>query len=100
LPVVSVEWSAAGSRETLKRELFQATGLIRISTKQPGQPADGSPPVVLPRGSTVEDLAGKIHRDLAGKIKSAKIWPQGQPDFRTVGKDGLLNDRDLVELQT
>jgi uncharacterized protein len=99
-PVVPVELDDAASRETLRNEIVQGLNIIRVYTKTPGKPADYSSPFTLPRGGTAEDLAAKVHRDLAEKVRSAKVWAFGSTDSRTVGKDHLLADKDLVELQT
>lgn len=99
-PVLTVELDDVTSRESLRNAIVTALELIRLYTKTPGKPADYSSPYTLPVGGTVEDLAGKIHRDLGEKVKSAKVWAFGNSDSRTVGKDHALTDRDLVELQT
>jgi uncharacterized protein len=99
-PVVPVELDDAASREALRNEIIAALGIIRLYTKTPGKPADYSSPFTLPVGGTVEDLAARVHRDLAEKVRSAKVWAYGSSDSRTVGKDHVLTDRDLVELQT
>ncbi|HET6422594.1 MAG TPA: GTPase [Planctomycetaceae bacterium] len=99
-PVLTVELDNPASRESLRNEIVAALQLVRLYTKTPGKPADYSAPFTLPVGGTVEDLAGKIHRDLGEKVKSAKVWAFGSSDSRTVGKDHVLADRDLVELQT
>jgi ribosome-interacting GTPase 1 len=99
-PVVAVELDDAAAREALRKEIIAGLGIIRLYTKTPGKPADYSSPFTLPLGGTVEDLAGRVHRDLAEKVRSAKVWTFGHPDSRTVGKDHVLADKDLVELQT
>jgi hypothetical protein len=93
-----VEHSDPASREALRDAIFRATDMIRVYTKSPGKPADYSSPFTIPHGGTVEDLAHKVHRDLAEKVKSAKVWSHDHADPRTVGKDHVLADRDLVEL--
>jgi len=99
-PVLTVEFDDAASREALRTAIVDGLEIIRLYTKTPGKPAEYVSPFTLPRGGTVEDLAGKVHRDLVEKVKSAKVWSWGQTDARTVGKDHVLTDRDLVELQT
>jgi len=99
-PVTTVELDDAASREALRNRIFAAAEVIRVYTKSPGKPADYTAPFTIPRGGTVEDLAAKVHRDLAEKVKSAKVWVHGHADPHTVGKDHVLADRDLVELHT
>uniref|UniRef100_A0A7C2JYN6 TGS domain-containing protein n=1 Tax=Schlesneria paludicola TaxID=360056 RepID=A0A7C2JYN6_9PLAN len=99
-PIVPAELDESASRESLRNEIVAALDIIRVYTKTPGRPADYSSPFTLPRGGTVEDLAARVHRDLADKVRSAKVWSFKSSDSRTVGKDHSLADRDLVELQT
>jgi ribosome-interacting GTPase 1 len=96
--ITTVELEDAASRQMLRDCIFAATDMIRLYTKTPGKPADYTSPFTISRGGTVEDLAAKVHRDLAEKVKSAKVWTHGSPDPRTVGKDHVLADRDLVGL--
>jgi ribosome-interacting GTPase 1 len=43
-------------------------------------------------------LAEIVHRDLADKLKSARIWGTGVFDGQTVTRDHVLHDKDVVEL--
>ncbi|MEM2040961.1 MAG: TGS domain-containing protein, partial [Nitrososphaerota archaeon] len=64
---------------------------------------DGQPspkPLLLPRGTTVQELAEIIHRELAKNMKYARVWGssvkiQGQ----RVGPEFILSDGDLVEIK-
>ncbi|WLD10151.1 GTPase [Planctellipticum variicoloris] len=100
LPVFATDLDDPGQRETLRNRLFAALDLIRLYTKAPGKPADYSSPFTLPVGGTVEDLAAKVHRDLAEKLKFAKVWRAGAGDGQSVGRDYVLADKDLVELHS
>jgi len=93
---VSVQ-TGAGLGE-LPAKLFGLLGLIRVYAKPPGKPADFTDPFTLPTGSTVMDLATLIHRQLAEKLKSARIWGTGVYDGQNVQRTHVLNDKDIVEL--
>jgi hypothetical protein len=54
---------------------------------------------VLKRGSTVEELAGKVHRDFLERLSSARIWGKDVFDGQKVGRDHVLQDGDVVELR-
>jgi ribosome-interacting GTPase 1 len=97
---VQVDLDQTPDRELLRRSIFAGLGLIRLYTKAPGKPADFSSPFTIPIGGTVEDLAHKVHRDLADKLKFAKIWGTSAADGQSVGRDHVLADKDLVELHT
>ena len=55
-------------------------------------------PVVLPKGSTVIDLAEEIHKDFAKKLKYARVWGSGRFEGQRVTRDYVLEDGDIVEL--
>jgi ribosome-interacting GTPase 1 len=73
-------------------------GIIRIYAKPPGKPADMNEPFTMPAGSTVQDLAQAIHRQLAEKLQSARIWGTGVYDGQNVQLSHVLHDKDIVEL--
>jgi len=84
--------------DALPRLLFDQLNIIRIYAKPPGKPADMKDPFTLPTGSTVQDLARAIHRELAEKLKSARIWGTGVYDGQNVQLTHILHDKDVVEL--
>ncbi|WP_439621583.1 GTPase [Gemmata sp.] len=84
----------------LRAALYAVLGVMRVYTKQPGKPADMTNPFTPPIGSTVADVAGRVHRDLEDAVKSARVWGTAVHDGQTVGRDHVLHDRDVVELHT
>jgi ribosome-interacting GTPase 1 len=84
--------------EELKREVYQILGIIRVYTKAPGGDPDLSEPVVLKRGSTVEDVALSIHKDFLKKLRYARIWGSGKFDGQMVKRDYPLSEGDVIEL--
>jgi ribosome-interacting GTPase 1 len=97
-PVTPVSSATGEGLETLRAGTYHLLGLLRVYTKVPGKPADRSRPFTLPLGSTVLDLARKIHGDLEHSLKSARIWGAGVFDGQAVKRDHELHDGDLVEL--
>ena len=73
---------------------------IRIETmkKAPGQKADTSDPIVLPRGSTLLDAASSVHKDFAAKLKYSRIWGSGKHDGIMARRNHILEDGDIIEL--
>ena len=61
----------------LPRMLFKQLKIIRVYAKPPGKKPDMNEPFTIPEGSTVLDLARMIHRELAEKLKTARIWGTG-----------------------
>ncbi|SFN01476.1 TGS domain-containing protein [Thermodesulforhabdus norvegica] len=84
--------------ELFLRKIYELGDIIRVYTKAPGKEPDLSQPFVLPKDSTLEELAGKIHKDFLEKLKYAKIWGKAVFDGQMVQKDYVLQDGDIVEL--
>lgn len=82
----------------LRQAIYDALGVIRVYTKQPGKPVDKSSPFTCPVGSTVSEFAGYVHNDFEENLKSARVWGGAQFDGQTVGRDHILMDGDVVEL--
>jgi ribosome-interacting GTPase 1 len=56
-------------------------------------------PFTLPRGSTVQDLAYHIHRQLAEQLKSARAWHSAiVHDGQSVPREHILSDKEIIEL--
>ena len=88
--------------EPLKEAIRAATGLIRVfpRSNQAGNKPDEKP-VIIPAHSTVEDFARKIHKDIAQKLKYAKVWGSSVKfPGQQVGKGHVLSDMDIVTLYT
>jgi len=99
-PLEFIEISAvtgAGLQE-LAATFYRLLKIIRVYAKPPGKPADMTEPFTLPAGSTVMDLATQIHRQLAEKLKSAKVWGTGVYDGQNVQRNHVLIDKDIIEL--
>ncbi|MHA2358179.1 MAG: GTPase [Candidatus Heimdallarchaeaceae archaeon] len=87
------------SLEELKKALFGQLGIIRVYTKKPGEKADLEQPFVLAEGSTVQDVAEKIHSSFVDRFRYAKVWgPSVEFEGQKVGIDHELNDTDVIEL--
>jgi hypothetical protein len=93
-----VECDQKDSIEALRDAIYERLEVIRVYTKAPGKPADRKAPFTLPRGSTLEDLAALIHKDLAARLTHGRIWGSGVHDGQSIGRDHVLVDGDLVEL--
>jgi ribosome-interacting GTPase 1 len=78
--------------------LFKLLGIIRVYAKPPGKKPDMNEPFTIPAGSTVLDLARVIHRELAEKLKHARIWGTNVYEGQSVQRNHILNDKDIVEL--
>ena len=97
-PMISVSTVTGRNLELLKNTLVQELQIIRVYSKAPGKEPDLTSPFVLKKGSTVEDFAGKVHKDFVNKLKIAKVWGDGVFDGQMVQRDYILRDGDVVEL--
>jgi ribosome-interacting GTPase 1 len=98
-PLLPVSAATGRHLEQLKRAVFEGLEIMRIYSKPPGKPPDMSAPFVLKKGSTVAELAGKVHQDFIRNLKSARVWGSAAFDGQMVGRDHVLQDRDVVELR-
>jgi ribosome-interacting GTPase 1 len=69
-----------------------------VYSKAPGKEPDYTAPFTLKKGSTVADLAAKVHKDFVDKLKLAKVWGELVFDGQMVQRDHVLRDGDIVEL--
>ncbi|MCH8828596.1 MAG: 50S ribosome-binding GTPase [Planctomycetes bacterium] len=98
LETVRVDFDRPESAEELRAQIYAALNVIRVYTKAPGKKAIYENPYTIPAGGTVEDLAFKVHRELADTLKFAKVWRDGETNPQNAGRDFALADKDLVEL--
>jgi ribosome-interacting GTPase 1 len=79
--------------------LFDALGILRVYTKQPGRPADHDRPYVMLKGTRIRDLALRIHKDIAASLRHARVWgPSAVFPGQEVHGDHTLLDGDIVEI--
>jgi len=86
------------NQENLKDEVWIRLGVIKVYTKQPGQPKQ-EPPIALKKGATVRVLAERIHKDFVKNFKYARVW--GKSVKHKGAQEGLahvLEDDDVVEI--
>lgn len=98
VPLLPISAKTGRNLERLKRRLFDTLEIIRVYTKAPDKEPDLTAPFVLHKGDTVLELAGKIHKDFAEQLKTARIWGQGVYDGQLVSREHVLHDGDIVEL--
>jgi hypothetical protein len=97
-PILPISAKEGMNLEESKKEVYQILGIIRVYTKTPGGDPDLSEPVVLKKGSTVEDVALSIHKDFLKKLRYARIWGSGKFDGQMVKRDYPLSEGDVIEL--
>jgi ribosome-interacting GTPase 1 len=97
-PLLPVSATTSRNLEKFTRTVFDKLEIIRIYSKPPGKDPDLGQPFVMKKGSTVEELAEKVHKDFIKNLKTARIWGSDVYNGQMVGKDHVLADGDIVEL--
>ncbi len=100
IPVAYASVLDDASLAVIGKAIFDILDIIRVYTKSPGKKADMDDPVILDRGSTLEDAAESVHKDFLANLKYAQIWGSGKFDGQRVKRDYVLEDGDVVELHT
>lgn len=95
--VVNKDFNSEGYLEKLKEKIWNNLDLIRVYTKSPGKPKK-IPPITLPKGSTVRDVAKVVHKDFLSNFKFARIFNKSKYSGSSVGLDYKLKDLDVIEI--
>jgi ribosome-interacting GTPase 1 len=99
LPMLPISVTAGRNLERLKQLILEQLAIVRVYAKPPGKEPDLSTPFVVRRGTTVAELAGKIHKDFYQHLKTARVWGSTAYDGQLVSRDYVLQDGDVVELR-
>jgi ribosome-interacting GTPase 1 len=98
LPFYPVSALTGAGLEPLRAVLFRELKRIRVYGKEPGHKPDMSRPFVLPEGATIHDFAAHVHKEIAERMKFARIWGHAKFDGQQVDRHHVLADKDVVEL--
>ena len=98
--IVPVSCESGAGIEVLRLAIWELLDVVRAIPKPPGKPPDSEDPILLPRGSTVLDMARNIHGELAEHLKRARVW--GCADHapgQWVSRDHVIADGEIFELE-
>ena len=84
--------------EKLREKIFSLLGRILVYTKKPGREPDFNEPLAMKKGSNVEDIARHLHKELAKKLKYARVWGSTKFPGQRVPKEFELKNFDVVEI--
>ncbi len=85
--------------EELRKMIFDKLELIRIYLKPQGMRADLEEPLIVRDGSTVKDVASKLHRDFVRNFRHAKVWGTSVKfKGQKVGLEHVLDDGDILRI--
>jgi ribosome-interacting GTPase 1 len=60
--------------EELKERVFDKLDLIRLYMRPKGEDPDFEEPLIIKNGSSIEDVANKIHRNLKKSLRFTRVW--------------------------
>jgi len=94
-----VSCKAMTGLEKLGSEIFKMLNIIRVYTKEPNKRFPSERPFTIRKGSTILDLAKRIHSDFYEQFSYAKIWSKRlRFSPQKVGSSFVLEDGDTVEI--
>ena len=96
--IFPISAAARTNLDAFPRQVFEFLRIIRVYTKEPGRKPDMNQPYTIAPGSTLLDLAAKVHREFEHTLRSARLWGSAKYDGIHVKRDHVLSDGDIVEL--
>ena len=97
-PVHAVSAQTGRGLEPLRRTIYDGLCIVRVYSKPPGKEPSMQSPVVLPRGSTIVEMAAAIHKDFARQLKYARVWGGTKFSGQRVQQDYVVQEGDVIEL--
>ena len=98
-PPLMISAFAGYHMEELKDTIYDCLGFIRVYLKPQSGEADLEEPLIIRKGSTVQDVCTKLHRDFVRRFRYSRIWGKSvkHPGQR-VGLTHKLRDGDLLTI--
>ena len=99
MKILPVSCEAKFGLDKLGSEIFEMLDIIRVYTKEPNDRFPSEKPFTVRKGSTVFDLARRIHSDFYKQFSYAKVWSKRlRFSPQKVGGTFTLEDGDTVEI--
>ncbi|MFQ6095565.1 MAG: OBG GTPase family GTP-binding protein, partial [Candidatus Bathyarchaeia archaeon] len=99
MKILPVSCKARSGLERLGSEILEMLDMIRVYTKEPNERFPSEKPFTIRRGSTILDLARRIHTDFYKQFSYAKVWSKRlRFSPQKVGGAFVLEDGDTVEI--
>jgi hypothetical protein len=101
MKILPVSCQTRSGLENLGSEIFEMLNIFRLYTKEPNERFPSENPFTIRRGSTVLDLAKRIHSDFYEQFSYAKVLSKRlRFSPQKVGETFTLEDSDTVEIHT
>ena len=99
MKILPISCKAKSGLEKLGSDIFEMLDMIRVYTKEPNERFRSKKPFTIRRGSTIFDLARRIHSDFYKQFSYAKVWSKRlRFSPQKVGGTFVLEDGDTVEI--
>jgi ribosome-interacting GTPase 1 len=101
IPIIPISCKTKQGLNELGKSLFNLLGIVRVYTKNPKSKEVSKNPIVVKQGSTIADVAKKIHSSFIEFFNYAKVWGKSAKfPGEKVGIEHLVEDGDIVEIHT
>jgi ribosome-interacting GTPase 1 len=101
MKIIAISCATGAGVDELGAELFGMLDIIRVYTKEPNKREASMRPFTIRKGSTIFDLAKRIHSDFYEQFTYAKVWSKRlRFSPQKVGGTFALEDGDTVEIHT
>ena len=101
MKIIAVSCATKVGLEAVGSEIFEMLDIIRVYTKDPSKRDASMRPFTIRKGSTIFDLAKRIHSDFYKQFSYAKVWSKRlRFSPQKVGGTFPLQDGDTVEIHT
>jgi hypothetical protein len=85
--------------DSLKEQMWEELGLIRIYMDKPGRGVDWEEPLIIREGETVDDALHNLGGTLDERFRFARVTgPSAIHDEQQVGRDHVLQDEDVMRV--
>jgi len=99
VPALAVSCKTNEGLGEVAGQIFQMLGIVRVYAKEPDTKEPSGKPVVVEEGTSVIDVAKKLHSKLYRRFRYARIWgSSAKHPGQKVGSGHILKDGDVVEI--
>ncbi|MEM2320820.1 MAG: GTPase [Candidatus Bathyarchaeia archaeon] len=99
VPLLAVSCLSGEGLKKLGESIFRVLGVVRVYTKEPSSKEPSEKPLVVRSGTSVIDIAKRLHSEIYKNFKYARIWgPSAKYPGERVGPTHILVDGDIIEI--
>ena len=96
---VGVSANSGTNMDALRERIYEKLNFIRVYMRPKGGPTDYEEPLIARDGDTIEDVCGKIHRNMRSEFRYALVWGRSVKfGGQRVGLSHVLCDEDVLTI--